>query len=46
MRETAYDMQPGFDIEKYLNHSKKVDVTDLDFTAARSFRSARTKFAA
>jgi rubrerythrin len=30
-------MQPGFDIEKYLNHSKKVDVTDLDFSAARSY---------
>lgn len=24
----------GFDLEKYLNHSKKVDVADLDFAAA------------
>jgi hypothetical protein len=30
-------MEPGFNIEKYLNHSKKVDVTDLDFSAARNF---------
>ena len=25
---------PGFDLEKYLNHSKKVDVSGLDFAAA------------
>ena len=25
---------PGFDLEKYLNHSKKVDVSALDFAAA------------
>ena len=27
----------GFDLEKYLNHSKKVDVTDLDFAAAARY---------
>src|SRR5215469_9840312 len=30
-------MEPVFDIEKYLTHSKKVDVTDLDFSAARNY---------
>lgn len=30
-------IEPGFDIEKYLNHSKKVDVSDLDFSAARNY---------
>ena len=29
-------MEPGFDIEKYLNHSKKVDVSGLDFSSARN----------
>jgi len=28
---------PGFDLEKYLNHSKKVDVSGLDFAAAARF---------
>ncbi|HKW33385.1 MAG TPA: hypothetical protein VJN92_10305 [Candidatus Acidoferrum sp.] len=27
-------MEIGFDIEKYLVHSKKVDLSDLDFSAA------------
>lgn len=30
-------MEIGFDIEKYLNHSKKVDVSDLDFSTARDY---------
>lgn len=30
-------MELAFDIEKYLNHSKKVDVCDLDFSAAGSY---------
>jgi hypothetical protein len=30
-------MELGFNIEKYLNHSKKVDVTDLDFGSAHSY---------
>jgi rubrerythrin len=30
-------MEPGFDIDKYLTHSKKVDVTDLDFSAASNY---------
>lgn len=30
-------METGFDIEKYVTHSKKVDVSDLDFSAARNF---------
>ncbi len=30
-------MEHGFDIEKYLNHSQKVDVSDLDFRAARNY---------
>lgn len=28
-------MELGFDIEKYLVHSRKVDVSDLDFSTAR-----------
>ena len=28
---------PGFDLEKYLNHSKKVDVGGLDFAAAARY---------
>ena len=30
-------MEIGFDIEKYLAHSRKVDVSDLDFSAARRY---------
>jgi rubrerythrin len=30
-------MEHGFDLEKYLNHSRKVDVSDLDFRAARNY---------
>jgi len=30
-------MDFGFNIENYLNHSKKVDVSDLDFSAARNY---------
>ncbi len=30
-------METGFDIEKYLNHSKKVDVGNLDFSLARNY---------
>jgi hypothetical protein len=30
-------METGFDIQKYLTHSRKVDVSDLDFSLARNF---------
>ena len=30
-------MDSSFNIENYLNHSKKVDVTDLDFSEARNY---------
>lgn len=30
-------MEHSFEIEKYLNHSKKVDVSGLDFSAARNY---------
>lgn len=35
--EAASSMEIGFDIEKYLMHSKKVDVSDLDFSAASRY---------